>query len=171
MSVSLTVAPVSRLKGKKKTKKSSQAASIKHSKNQIKGLQISWSDLDPESDSQSEDQIFNRHVTHTNPVRRLVAKSIWDNHKDWILNNHLTWAMRVDVVYESNRGPGVLKKDTADFKLTFKYHGNQNLDAACRDFIRESRETNDKVGLELGFDHKSYGRYIQCDFTIEVVGV
>lgn len=168
MSLSLSITPVTRKKSKKSNKKV-VASNLHKAKKMVKGLQIMWSDLAPEEESRTPDQIFNKHVSHVNPVYRLVCNSIWDTYKDWVLTTEFTWAFHVDVVYESNRD-GKLKKDSADFRLTFIYRDNHMLENAAREFIFESIAKNHNILEEFGPDHKSYGRYIQTDFIAEIVG-
>lgn len=169
-SLSLSITPVTRKKSKKHTRQNIEQNNLKKAKQMCKGLQIMWSDLDPETESRDPNSIFNKHVSHVNPVYRLICNDIWDNYKDWILSTEFTWAFRVEVIYESNRDQK-LKKDIADFKLTFVYKNNHAMENAARDFIFESRMKNHNILEEFGPDHKSYGRYIQTDFIAEIVGV
>lgn len=169
MSIHLTIKKPTRQKNKKPTKKS-VIDQAKKARQMVKGLQIMWSDLHPEKDDRDPDQIFNKRVSHVNPVYRLVCNDIWDNHKDWILGHEFTWAFRVSVIYESNRD-NKLKIDEADFTLTFTYRENNALNESVLDFILESIAKNNAVLEEFGPDHKSYGRYIQTDFIAEIVGI
>jgi hypothetical protein len=154
-----------------KCNKKTRAAGLKKARQRVKGLQLGWSDVNPLIDTRTPESIFNKFVTHVNPVYRLVANQMWEQFSDWILTTEFTWAMTLDVVYKSNRGDGVLKKDSADFKLTFAYKGDHRIDEAAREFVETSLLKNEMIGVELGTDHKSYGQYIQCDFVIEIVGV
>lgn len=151
--------------------KEKRAKELKKARQRVKGLQLGWSDVNPLVDTRTQDSIFNKFVTHVNPIYRLVAKQMWEEFSEWILTTEFTWAMSVDVVYQSNRGEEVLKKDSADFKLTFAYKDDHRLDEAVREFVETSQLKNEMIARELGTDHKSYGRYIQCDFVIEIVGV
>lgn len=169
MTIALSITPVTRKKGKKPTRQNVAQNNIKKAKKMVKGLQIMWSDTEPETDTRDPNQIFNKHVSHVNPVYRLVAKDIWNNHSEWILTTEFTWAFHVDVVYQSNR-ENKLKKDSADFLLTFAYRNNRKMEDAAQDFIFESRLKNHNIFEEFGPDHKSYGRYIQTDFIAEIVG-
>lgn len=167
--LSITVAKQARAKNKKPTKKSIIDAT-KKARKMVKGLQIMWSDISPESDDKNPDNIFNKSISHVNPIYRLVCNEIWDKHKDWILNHEFTWGFRVSVIYESNRD-GALKIDEGNFTLTFTYHGDNTLNQAVLDFILESIAKNDGILQEHGENHKSYGRYIQTDFIAEIIGI
>lgn len=155
-------------KGSKKQKISGQ---LKRARAGLKGLTVVWTDSDPLIDS-DEAVIYGDAVSHENPTNRIIIKKVWSQYAHWILTAEFTWLVEVKIVFEAiSRGKNKVVEGEFLCTCPLRRDGDSRMNDAIEQFIKEERETNDKIAQDLGADHKSYGVYLRTEFKAKIVGV
>jgi hypothetical protein len=118
----------------------------------IKGLIISWSDVDPLRESSD---IIPGKVTHRNPVYRLTAGEIFTTAGKWILERQpFRWLVTIRVLFDYPNGQTQIEERELEAVATINA-----LNPHCMDAIRDAMR------------HGNQKHYRHTEFTIECVGV
>jgi len=146
---------------KRRSSKDTIAHSIERSRRGVKGLALSWIDLDPSVDNS---KIFCPDVDHVNPTQKLICRDIWARYKDWILDTEFTWLVRMVVIFE-----GAKNMPDFEFVYTGPIKGQKSL--ALTDKIIEAYRDAHKANDSYKIGHKNKGVYQQTEFTAQIIGI
>lgn len=125
---------------------------LKRAKAGIKGLIISWIDVDPLRESSD---IIPGKVTHRNPVFRLTAEQIFREFGDWIVDRQpFRWLVKIELFFDYPNGTVQIEERELEAVSTITA-----LNDHCLEQIRDA--------LRYG----AADRYRHTEFTIECVGM
>jgi len=156
---------------KKSKNKTSRAKTIAQVRKKFIGLTVNWTDKDPLI-AEDESLIYSDAVTHKNPILNLTIGRIWRDHAHDILVSEFTWLLTVDIVFDAvNRGELKIIQGEFHCSCALQKPGDTRMNDAILEFVQSERANNDKIALDLGDKHKSYGVYLRTDFKAVILGV
>lgn len=126
-------------------------SALKRLRKCCRGLVVEWDDRNPESESE---HVVNGRVTHTNPVMRHAAASIWSEIGSTLASRiSMRWLVRIIVVFRYPNGQ--------------EQHEERELEARCildrlNDFALEQ--------IEDAMRHGAKEHYVTTKFHVECLG-
>jgi len=125
---------------------------LKRARAGIKGLIIKWIDADPLTESS---KVIPGDVSHRNPVFRLTAKKIFEDHGEFITQHQsFRWVIKIDVIFDYDNGQRQIESRELEAFSTIS-------------------ELNEFALIEIkdAMRHGDINKYKHTEFTIECIGV
>ena len=125
---------------------------LKRARAGIKGLIIDWIDIDPLTDSS---RVIPGNVGHKNPVYRLTAREIFEDHGEFITQRQsFRWVVKIDVIFDYDNGQRQIETRELEAFTTIS-----KLNEYALEQIQDAMRHGDKT------------KYKHTEFTIECIGV
>jgi len=124
---------------------------IKRARAGVKGLIIDWIDEDPLTDSS---KVIPGNVSHRNPVYRLTAKKIFEDHGEFITKQQsFRWLVCINVIFDYPKNRQIETRELEAFTTISK------LNEFALEQIEDAMRYGDK------------SKYKHTEFSIECIGV
>lgn len=125
---------------------------LNRAKKGIRGLIISWTDVDPLRDTS---EIIPGKITHRNPVFRLTAEQIFRDFGDWITERQaFRWLITIKLIFDYPNGSTQIEERELEAVSTIN---------ALNDHCLEQ--------IEDALRHGAAEHYRHTEFTVECVGM
>ena len=136
-------------------KRKKKYSNLRHARQKVIGLIVSWIDESPLMDSSG---FIPGEVSHANPLLRLMAKELYGRHKDWIVSEAtFFWKVSMTLIFNFPDA-----------------NGNKQLFHVPREFYAQCRLTEMADACESEFiAAMRYGTpeaYTHTEFVVECLG-
>lgn len=129
--------------------------------NVVKGFWLSWEDDKPFA---SNKRLVNGSVGHKNPTYNMIAKKIYAESSDFIIDSAWYFLIRCSVIFEKAKHGESDKIELIEIECKERYTINQ-LNKVVRLEILEALRANKR--LEDG--HKNKGTFKTVKFYVEII--
>lgn len=128
------------------------AKMLKRARAGVKGLIISWIDIDPLRDCS---ETIPGKVSHRNPVMRLTAKKVFQDYGDFITRiQNFRWLVSINVIFDYDNGRRQIETRELEAFTTI---------TKLNEYALEQ--------IEDALRHGDKSKYKHTEFTIECIGV
>jgi hypothetical protein len=128
--------------------------------NVIKGMWFRWEDSAPLS---STKRVINGRVGHKNPTYNMIAKAIWRESCDFILETPFYFLIRLDVIFERAKHGVKDKIEQIEIEAQEPYMLNDLNRSVKREVIAAMR-----ANKSLPDGHKNKGIFKTVKFYVEI---
>jgi len=131
--------------------------------NVIKGMFFSWSDDRPFS---SKKRVVNGKVGHRNPTYNIVAKVIWRDCCDFILETPFYFLIKLQVVFSAAKHGEQDKLALVEIETKERYSLSELNRIVRKEIMAEMR-----LNKDLAEGHKNKGTFETVNFHVEIVKI